>query len=254
MRRAAAAIATLALVVLAGSAPAAHAAARGPSVPILMYHHIAAAPAGVPNPSLWVRPARFAQHVRALRRAGYTAVTLGRVWRAWHGLGALRLPRRPVVLSFDDGYPDQVFHALPVLQRERWPGVLNLTVDFLPVLGGVPAVERLLAAGWEIGSHSVTHADLTTLDPAALEAEVAGSRTQIRALLGGGAFFFSYPNGRLNAAVVAAVKAAGYIGATTTRAGFASPRDLFRMSRIQVGRSMTGGDLLRRLRALRPRG
>ena len=180
MRRAALGLAALAAAAVACGAPAAASAASGPAVPILMYHHIAKAPAGAPQPGLWVRPARFAEQVRALRRAGYQAVTLGRVWRAWNGIGALKLPRRPVVLSFDDGYPDQVYHALRVLRRERWPGVLNLTLDFLPAMGGVPAIDRLRAAGWEIGAHSVSHADLTTLDPVALEAEVAGARTRIR--------------------------------------------------------------------------
>lgn len=244
--------AVLALVALAAGAPGARAAAGRP-VPILMYHHIAPAPAGARLPSLWVRPATFAAQVRALRRAGYQAVTLGRVWRAWNG-GSLPLPRRPVVLSFDDGYADQVRHALPVLSRERWPGVLNLALDFLPAMGGVPAVDRLLAAGWEVDSHSIGHPDLTALDPARLQEEVEGSRARIRELFGGGAYFFSYPSGRLNSAVVAAVRRAGYLAATTTRSGYASPRDPLRLARVQVGPAMSGTDLLRRLRALRPRG
>ena len=250
MRGAAPAALALALAVLAGGAPSAR-AASGPAVPILMYHHIAPAPPGARLPALWVRPATFAAQLRALRRAGYRAVTLGRVWRAWSG--GPRLPRRPIVLSFDDGYADQVRHALPVLARQRWPGVLNLALDFLPAMGGKAAVRRLLAAGWEIGSHSISHPDLTRLDPASLEEEISGSRAQIHNLLGVEAEFFCYPSGRLDAAVVAAVRRAGYLAATTTRAGYASPRDPFRLARVQVGRAMSGTDLLRRLRALRPR-
>lgn len=162
-----AALAALALVALAGGAPSAR-AASGPPVPILMYHHIAPAGPDARLPALWVRPAAFAAHVRALRRAGYRAVTLGRVWDAWNG-GA-PLPRRPLVVSFDDGYDDQVRHALPALRRARWPGVLNLALDFLPAMGGTAAVRRLLAAGWEIDSHSISHPDLTTLAPARLRA------------------------------------------------------------------------------------
>ena len=72
------------------------------------------------------RAAAFASQVRALQRAGYRGVTLRRVWDAWHH-GA-SLPRRPVVLSFDDGYASQVRNALPALLRAGWPGVLNLTL------------------------------------------------------------------------------------------------------------------------------
>lgn len=247
MRRGAA-VAALALVALWGGAPGARAAA-GPPVPILMYHHIAPAPPGVRLPALWVSPAAFAGQVRALRAAGYRAVTLGRVWDAWHGRG--RLPRRPVVLSFDDGYADQVAAALPVLRRKRWPGVLNLTLDFLPAMGGAPAVRQLLDAGWELGSHAITHADLRTLGPARLREEVSGSRARIRELFGVTPRFFCYPFGRLDATVAAAVRRAGYLAATTTRSAFATPRDPLRLARVQVSRGQTGLDVVRRLRALR---
>lgn len=251
MRGAALAAPALALAVLAGVAPRAR-AASGPPVPILMYHHVAPAAPPARLPALWVRPGAFADQVRALRRAGYRAVTLERVWDAW--TGGPPLPCRPVVLSFDDGYADQVRNALPVLRRARWPGVLNLALRFLPGMGGTTAVRRLLAAGWEIDSHSITHADLTTLPPARLRSELAGSRARIRSLFGVPANFFAYPSGRVDAAVVAAVRHAGYLGATTTRMGYATPGDRFRLARVQVSRGLSAADLLRRLRAIRPRG
>jgi peptidoglycan/xylan/chitin deacetylase (PgdA/CDA1 family) len=243
-------VAALALVALGGGAPGAR-AASAPSVPILMYHHIAPAPAGAGMPALWVSPAAFAAQVRGLRRAGYRAVTLGRAWDAWHG-GA-PLPRRPVVLSFDDGYADQVAAALPVLRRARWPGTLNLALDFLPAMGGAPAVRQLLHAGWELDSHSFTHVDLRTVGPSRLRNEVAGSRARISALFGVTPRFFCYPFGRLSGPVGQAVRRAGYLAATTTHAGFATPRDPLRLPRIQVSRGKTAADLLARLRALRPR-
>ena len=245
-----AAVVALALVALGSGAPEAR-AASGPPVPILLYHHVAPAPAGVRLPALWVSPPAFTGQVRGLRRAGYHAVTLWRVWDAWHG-GA-PLPRRPVVFSFDDGYADQVGGALPVLLRARWPAVLNLSLGFLPAMGGAPAVRRLLAASWEVDSHSLTHPDLTTVGPARLRDEVVGSRARIRALLGVTPQFFSYPSGHVDATVVAAVRRAGYLAATTTRAGYADPRDRFRLARVQVSGGQSGAYLLARLRALRPR-
>jgi peptidoglycan/xylan/chitin deacetylase (PgdA/CDA1 family) len=245
-----AARAALVIAVLAGGAPGAR-AASGPPAPILMYHHVAAPGPSARLPALWVQPAVFAAQVRVLRHAGYRAVTLGRVWDAWNG--GPPLPRRPIVVSFDDGYADQVRHALPALRRARWPAVLNLTLDFLPGMGGTAAVRRLLAAGWEIDSHSITHPDLTTLGPERLRAELTGSRERIRELFGVPASFFAYPSGRLNGAVAAAVRRAGYLAATTTRTGYATPRDPFRLARVQVSRGLTAADLLRRLRALRPR-
>src|SRR5438270_5862538 len=85
----------------------------GRSVPILMYHVIATAPSTSPYPGLYVSPELFAEQIGFLRRRGYHAVTLDQVWAYWHH-GA-RLPRRPIVLSFDDGYLSQYTVAAKLL-------------------------------------------------------------------------------------------------------------------------------------------
>jgi len=224
--------------------PVRGAAARRARVPILMYHLIAEAPAGTPYPELWVPPARFREQVAALRSAGFEAITLEELWSAWHGDG--RLPRRPVVLSFDDGSLSQVMNAGPVLDRLRWPGVLNLTLDHLNDKG-MPrwGARRLLRQGWEIGSHTLTHPDLTTLAPAALREELAGSRRRLRQRLGVAVRFICYPAGRNDAAVRAAAKAAGYVGGTTVDPGLAArDQDPFLLPRIRVEPQTTGARLV----------
>ena len=222
------------------------------AVPILMYHVIGPVPAGARLPALFVRPSRFAAQVRALKRAGYRGVTLQQVWDAWHHGGTL--PRRPVVLSFDDGSAGQVRHALPRLRRAGWPGVLNLAWRYLPDIGGTSAVRRLANAGWEIDSHSLSHPDLTQLPDAELRDELEGSRARIKSAFGDGAAnFFAYPSGRYDARVKQAVRAAGYLAATTVERRFATPTaDPYALGRIQVSRGMSATALLRRLRDLRP--
>lgn len=233
----------------AGTSAAAR-ASRQP-VPILMYHAIRTAPPGARLPALWVRPKDFADEVRALRRAGYTAVSLQRVWYAWHGDASL--PRRPVVFSFDDGYESHVRVALPVLRRAGWAGVLNLALGSIDELGGDRAVRRLIDAGWQIDAHSRTHPDLTQVSAAQLADETAGARAELHERFGVDANFFAYPGGRYDARVAAAVRQAGYLGATTVRRAFATPAAPYTLARIQVSRGTSGAALLRRLRALRQR-
>ena len=210
------------------------AAARRATVPILMYHVIARAPAATPFPQLWVPPRAFRAQLAALAAAGYTGVTLGQVFAAWdHGAP---LPRRPVVLSFDDGYASDATRAAPVLRRLRWPAVLNLAIRNVG-RGGIRlrALRRLVADGWEIDSHTVHHPDLTTLPGARVRAELVDSRAWIRHTLGAPARFFCYPAGRFDAALVAAVRAAGYRGATTELPGRAAPGDdRFELPRLRV--------------------
>ena len=221
------------------------------AVPILTYHVIGASNVHVRFAALRVSRRAFASHVAALQRAGYQAVTLQQVWSAWHAGGAL--PRRPVVFSFDDGYVGQPRDALPILRAAGWPGVLNLELSSLASMGGSAAVRRLVRAGWEIDSHTLTHPDLTRLTPTQLRRELIDSRARIQRLFGVPANFLCYPFGRFDASVTAAARDAGYLGATTIKTGYAQPTsDPFKLPRIQVTRGNSAGRLLARLRSLRP--
>jgi peptidoglycan/xylan/chitin deacetylase (PgdA/CDA1 family) len=199
-----------------------------------MYHVIAPPLPGAPYPDLYVKPADFRGQVAWLAAHGYHAVTLRRVYDYWRGKRAL--PRKPVVLTFDDGYHSDFTVALPTLRARRWPGVLNLEVRNLqPVWGTRPGMVRaLIAAGWEIDAHTLTHPDLTTVDPAELRRQVAGSRAAIRRLFHQPVDFFCYPSGRYDAAVVAAVRDAGFLGATTETEGLARPDSLYTLDRVRV--------------------
>jgi peptidoglycan/xylan/chitin deacetylase (PgdA/CDA1 family) len=224
-----------ALLALAGGAPAADAAAG--EVPVLTYHRLGGSRG-------------FARQVAALERKGYRAVTLGRVWQAWRGEAAL--PRRPVVLTFDDGYLSHYRTAARALRARRWPGVLNLQVDRLGVDGGLTRgqVRRMVADGWELDSHTLSHPDLTKVGRARLRRELVGSREAIAREFGVTPNFLCFPYGHYDATVQAAVRWAGYLAATTTRRGLASrAADRFALPRISVSVRTTPAVLLRRIRA-----
>jgi len=206
---------------------------RGP-VPILMYHVITAPPAGTAYPELWTPRERFRATIALLASKGYRGVTIEQVHRAWHG--GPGLPAKPIVLTFDDGYLSQVTHAKPALRAVGWPGVLYLEGKNLGP-GGLTKhqVEGMIAAGWEVGAHTLSHPDLTTVDDATLREEVAGSRALLQRRLGVPVNAFCYPAGRNDARVRAAVKAAGYTTATTVEPGIAGPGDdPFALPRIRV--------------------
>jgi peptidoglycan/xylan/chitin deacetylase (PgdA/CDA1 family) len=219
-------------------------------VPILMYHAVGIPPTGAPFPELFTAPTAFRSQMHALAAAGYRPVTLDRVWRAWHGRAAL--PRRPIVLSFDDGYLGDYTVAMPVLARRGWPAVLNLLVANLHrVSWGLRTwmVERMVGRGWEVDSHTLTHPDLTTLGSAALTREVARSRKVLRRLFHQPVDFFCYPAGAYDRAVIAAVRRAGYLGAETELPGPARPSQRFTLRRIRVDDGEPAADVLASLRA-----
>jgi len=212
-------------------------------VPILMYHVLAEAPADAPYPNLFVSPARFRAQVRILARHGYRGVTLDQVWAHWQH--CTPLPRKPVVVSFDDGFASWHRVAFPVLERRGWPGTMNLALSHL---NGIDVkrrwMKKVIRAGWELDSHTLTHPDLTTLGADALRHEVAGSRRRLRRIFHVPVHFFCYPSGRYDGRVIAAVEAAGYLGATTTIEGLATPDARYVLRRVRVNGDDTPAELL----------
>jgi len=221
-------------------------------VPILMYHVVSDPFPNSPYPDLYVPRAQFQDQMQALKRAGYTAVTLQEVWDSWHANGPL--PAKPVVVSFDDGYHSHFTNALPVLRALGWPGVLNLELKNIRSDYGLTGaqVSALIAAGWEVDSHTIDHPDLTTVDAARLRYEVAQSRAELKARFHIPVNFFCYPAGRYDAAAVAAVQAAGYLAATTTQPGLAQPAaaDRFTLNRVRVNNGVSGASLVSQLASL----
>jgi peptidoglycan/xylan/chitin deacetylase (PgdA/CDA1 family) len=200
------------------------------AVPILEYHVLGAAPPAAPYPELYVTRSDFHRQMDWLERHGYQAVTLEQVEGAWyHGA---TLPPKPVVLSFDDGYRPQFTYALPELRRHGWAGVLNLKAEGSDLYHS--NVEAMIHAGWELAAHTIHHLDLTELDASQLREEVAGSRAMLRREYGVPVKNFCYPSGRFDPTVIAAVRAAGYVGATTEIPGYATRDRPYELSRFEI--------------------
>jgi peptidoglycan/xylan/chitin deacetylase (PgdA/CDA1 family) len=244
-------------------AHAAHHAARAPShpalvppanpvprtlrVPILMYHRVHAYATELTKslPDLTVEPPVFAAEMTALQQAGYHSITVAQLFGAlFHGAP---LPPRPVLISADDGYLDDLTQMLPVLQAHRMTAVFFIITGRFHEPGFLTAsqVRRLDRAGMDIGAHTRSHVDLPGIGAAALADQVAGSRQDLQRLLGHPVAAFAYPAGRFDDPSVAAVKQAGFALAVTTQPGEqeSSTQPLL-MPRVRVGRSMTPQGLL----------
>jgi peptidoglycan/xylan/chitin deacetylase (PgdA/CDA1 family) len=224
------------------------------AVPILMYHVIAAPPPGAPFPGLYVPPAEFAEQMQALKSAGWHAVTLDQVaanWRTGASLGA----GKPIVLTFDNGYQSQFTQALPVLQRLGWVGDENIQLSGLPPSqGGLgeQQVRGLIAAGWELDTQGLSHADLITLGAEQLHNEVAVTRGVLQRRYHVPVNWFCYPSGHYDSTVIAAVRGAGYAGSTTVVPGWASPSDdADRLPRLRVLGGTSGQALLAQVASTR---
>lgn len=207
------------------------------TVPVLMYHVIAPPPSGAPFPGLYVLPAEFSAQMQALKDNGWHPVTLDQLRANWT-TGAKLPAGKPIVITFDNGYHSQYAAALPVLRRLGWVADENIQLTGLPPSqGGLTdaEVKGLVKAGWELDTQGISHADLIALDSTQLHEQVVSSRQTIRRRYHVPVNWFCYPSGHYNATVIAAVKAAGYVGSTTVIPGWASrSNDPYRLPRLRV--------------------
>jgi peptidoglycan/xylan/chitin deacetylase (PgdA/CDA1 family) len=195
--------------------------------------------------------------MQALKSAGWHAVTMDQLRANWTR-GVPLGPGKPVVITFDNGYTSQYTNALPVLKRLGWVGVENIQLLGLPPdQGGLtdPQVRGLLAAGWELDTQGMTHADLIKLDAAGLQYQIAHARQLLQSRYGAAVNWFCYPSGHYDSTVINAVKAAGFVGSTTVVPGWASrANDPYRLPRLRVVGGTSGPALLEQIAAIEHNG
>jgi peptidoglycan/xylan/chitin deacetylase (PgdA/CDA1 family) len=206
---------------------------------VLTYHRVVPLSA-VGLTDLKVDPANFAAELQALHDGGYHTIHQSQLFDALY-YGA-KLPRRPVIISLDDGYVDDVRTVLPDLERWHMVATFFVITGRMTEPGFLTAdqIRQLDQAGMDIGDHTAHHVDLRAITPSELQIETAGSRHTLDAVLGHPVYYFAYPFGAYNDAVVQAVKAAGFTMAYTTGAGTTeSTSSPLTWPRIHVGRAET---------------
>ena len=196
-----------------------------------MYHKIAKRPRGVRLKGLYVSPDQFERHVRELKDAGFTTASLGELAAATTPL------KNKVVFTFDDGFRNVLEHGLLPLGDAGFRAIQFLVPNYLGKInewdlrdGEVPEalmdkhqVCDWLAAGHEIGSHSMTHASLDRLSVRDAREEIISSKKKLEDMFGISIAHFCYPYGNFNDAIRDVVLEAGYQTACTTEFGVNTP-------------------------------
>jgi peptidoglycan/xylan/chitin deacetylase (PgdA/CDA1 family) len=213
-----------------------------------MYHEVTESDAAFSR--LAVSPADLERQLTYLSEAGFTSVTAGALSAAARNK-AVRLPDRPVVLTFDDGFADFHSTAFPLLRAFGFTATIFVTAGMIGS-AGPPAVmplgrmltwtqlHEIAEAGIEVGAHSYTHPQLDQLPAPRIRQELRTSKTEIEDHLGRSVPGMAYPYGYFSAAVVTAAECAGYLyscAVGNTMGG--THADPFRQPRLTVRRSTT---------------
>ncbi len=204
-------------------------------VPILMYHVIE--DFNGPLEQLYVSPLEFRKQMEFLQKHNFHTVPVCDVLNHWKYGQAL--PANPIVLSFDDGYRSIYTQAFPILKEYGFIGTLYLCTNKIDTESGLTTemIKEMSLHGFEIGSHTVSHPDLTKINTARLSQEIKDSKSVLESLVGQEVSTFCYPSGQSNLSVREEVQEAGYLGAVTTRYGYASAdQNSYLLNRIRVNK------------------
>jgi len=179
-------------------------------VPIILYHRIGKSPI---DSQYYVPPEKFEEQMKLLHDWEYTVIPVETLVNAI--TDGADLPPRPVIITFDDGDISVYETAFPILQKYGLTGVVYIVNNYMGTEGYMSAeqIKELVAAGWEVGSHSRSHRDLTKLEPEVQRAEVVEAREVLQEILGVPVLTFAYPFGIINPSVGSYVHFAGYIAA-----------------------------------------
>jgi biofilm PGA synthesis lipoprotein PgaB len=221
-------------------------------VPVIMYHDVVKRRG---RGTVWFDATvdEFTDQMAEIQSRGYTPVSLDQLHD--HLIKGIDLPPKAIVITFDDNYQGFYDYAWPILKEKNFPAAMFVHTGYVGKTTGRAhmswgTLKKLCEEPlFTVGSHTITHPDLTTLTPEEVEQELTQSKADLEQHLGRTINYFAYPDGKNNADVQAAVKNAGYTMAVSMENGPAeqSPNIecVDRYVQTRLTRAMDDADLAR---------
>lgn len=187
--------------------------------PILVYHSIGPQPT-LPESKMQahyrITPEMFERQMQYLQDHNYKPITFSALTD--YLSKGIPIPENAIVLTFDDGWKNQYTYAVPILEKHGFTATFFIMTK---VIGGGymtwDEIKDVHTRGFEIASHTETHAKLTEIDDEKLFKEIEGSKRTLEEKLGTVITTLAYPYYQQDERIREMVKNAGYVGA---RAGW----------------------------------
>lgn len=202
-------------------------------LPIFMYHHIDYFNNSTPEERFITYIATTSEKLRQqldlIQKLGYETITFSDVESG-------NLPKKPIILSFDDSYEDFYTKAYPELLKRKMKAITYVIANKVDTKGYLTTdqILEMHQNGIEIGAHTLTHPDLTKLSDAELKKEIYDCKTILEKLMNEKILSFAYPFGKYSLRIRMMVDDAGYKYATTVNPGYAAFKEPLDLQRDRV--------------------
>jgi len=211
-------------------------------VPIVMYHQVEEIAQPQPN---WVSPQNFERQMAYIKNHGYDVIRLDELVKATKA--GKSLPRKTVVITFDDGYENNYTAAFDILKKYGFPATIFVPSDKVNQPGYLNwnQIKDMVAGGITIGSHTRTEAYLPDLSLAQQKDEIQESKRILEENLGVSIDYFCYPIGGFSDQIKGIVQEAGYKAACATNRGYDRfNKDVFELNRVRFSDKDNRNDYL----------
>lgn len=216
-------------------------------IPILMYHQVS----DEPHPNYLdytVTPEAFKAQMKILKILGFEPISLTKLYNCNEGKTAF--PRRPVIITFDDGMQEAIDNAIPILEDSGFSAIFFIPTNYVGIksswmLSTVnvefqvidwSTIRNLDSKGFEIGAHSMSHPKLDRISTSECYRELEGSRMILEEFLEHEVRHMAYPFGHYDERVRELAHEVGYYTACTTEESIANSNDHWlALPRINVG-------------------
>lgn len=210
-------------------------------VPVLMYHHILKAKDKKSSNNLIVTEEQFDKQMGYLHDSGYTTITAMELEQFLKG--TLKLPKKSVLITFDDGYKSSYLYAYPILKKYGFRAAIALIPKEMPKAPEVFNPARLNYLSWqevtagqevfEYINHTFSHTSMKNIGYNRAYEEIKNVEKLLQSK------YFVYPIGHTNEASLRALKELKYQLAFTTKSGFVTTES----NKLLLPRKRVNGDM-----------
>jgi peptidoglycan/xylan/chitin deacetylase (PgdA/CDA1 family)/glycosyltransferase involved in cell wall biosynthesis len=216
--------------------------------PIMMYHKVVDQTLETKH-RIFVTKKTFQKHLQFYKWRGFETINFADLSDFWNFRRPMsEFPRKPLMITFDDGYLNNLQNAVPLLQGFGFKSTVFLlastkvksnawdAADGTPQLPLMNSIERLQLkkTGQEVGSHGFSHEKLTSMNETQTKDEVQNSKLALEKEFGAPVFVYAYTYGLKNEFSEKSVADSGYDFAVNTTTGGLhiadNPFSLFRVS------------------------